>query len=367
MKKFYSKNKLLIFLINSAIILLIISNTSAINQNTNIHSVNISKNNVTNIPKLAWYPKSHDFGFVQEGNIYKTVFEIWNNGTGIMEWSLQIRDNWVKVNPYSGISSGEHDIINVSIDTTELNSGEYEGNVYIHSEGDYIYYTYFSITEAKLAFYPKYHDVGYIPKDENHTINFEIWNEGEGDLNWILHSNSDFISIIPSNGTSNNEHDIVNIALDPKNILSGKYNEKINITSDGGNDYLMINFTINNPPTIPNIDGKTKSKSGKEYLYKISSFDTEEDNISYFIDWGDDFKSNWSSFIPSGQIFNVTKIWNETGIYSIKVKAKDTYNSESNWGVLKVEVPTTNFLNNIFTKNILNIIKFFKNNLISNL
>ncbi len=85
MKKFYSKNKLLIFLINSAIILLIISNTSAINQNTNIHSVNISKNNVTNIPKLAWYPKSHDFGFVQEGNIYKTVFEIWNNGTDIME------------------------------------------------------------------------------------------------------------------------------------------------------------------------------------------------------------------------------------------------------------------------------------------
>ncbi|MCK5301322.1 MAG: hypothetical protein KAJ21_05405, partial [Thermoplasmatales archaeon] len=99
----------------------------------------------------------------------------------------------------------------------------------------------------------------------------------------------------------------------------------------------------------------------------ISSFDTEEDNILYFIDWGDDFKSNWSSFIPSGQIFNVTKIWNETGIYSIKVKAKDTYNSESNWAVLKVEVPTTNFLNNISTKSILNIIKFFKNNLISNL
>ena len=109
----------------------------------------------TIIPILAWHPKKYDFGYVQEGNSYQTTFEIWNNGTGSMEWKLDVRDAWITAQPQSGVSTGEHDIINVTITTTGLQLGFYEGNVYIHSAGDYIFYTSFIVSETVLEFFPK--------------------------------------------------------------------------------------------------------------------------------------------------------------------------------------------------------------------
>jgi hypothetical protein len=233
--------------------------------------------------------------------------------------------------------------------------------VYIHSEGDYIYYTYFSITEAKLAFHPKYFNEGVINLSENQTFNVDIWNEGKGLLNWNLQSNSNYIKILPLNGSSDSEHNTINITINTKEIPSGKYYEIINITSDGGNDYIYTNFIINNPPNKPIIDGKTKILKGKEVLYEIISFDPEGDNISYIIDWGDNIISNWSEFIPSGTLFNTTKIWNENGYYSIKVKAKDIHSSESNWEIFEVEVPKNILFYNHFSnlKNINRFLNYF--------
>jgi hypothetical protein len=345
---FQYKSKLVIIFAYIVIILFIISNSVAQQENINSIPQKSSFNSTCNIPKLAWHPKSHDFGFVQEGNMYNTTFEIWNNGTGSMEWSLQVKDNWVYVNPKFGESTGERDIINVSITTNGLNPGNYEGNVYIHSEGDYIYYTYFVITESKLSFYPKFFDIGVINQNEEKNIYFEIWNKGKGILNWSLITNSEIIEISPTYGSSIGEHNLINITIKPNTIDSGLYNEKIEIISNGGNGFLYVNFSINNPPLKPTIEGKTKTKSDIELLYEIQSFDKDGDKISYYIDWGDTTYNNWSNFISSGTKYNITKIWTQNGFYSIMVKARDVYNYESEWGIVEVEVPKRVILSNSF-------------------
>jgi len=353
-KHFYRKNKLLLSFIIFIIILLMIPNNSAINESY-LFSLQLSTNsNFSNIPKLAWHPKYYDFGYVQKDNLYHTNFEIWNNGTDVMYWNLQVRDSWVEVFPSSGFSFGEHDRINVTINTSNLYPGNYEGNVYIHSEGDYIFYTYFSVSEAKLAFYPKFIEIDNIEKNNSYQIDFEIWNEGIGKINWSIQSNNSFIQIIPLNGSSSSEYDTINIVIDTINLSLGKYVEIINIYSDGGNDILRLNFTINNPPSTPLINGKTKIRCGEESTYEIISYDPDEDKISYYIDWGDGLNDSWSSFIPSGVKYNISKIWNEDGIYSIKVKAKDLNNFESEWSIIEVEIPIV-FIKNFLFKNIFKI------------
>lgn len=58
-----------------------------------------------------------------EGVTEETTFDIWNSGTGIVTYSLSWDESWVTVTPTSGSSTGEHDQISVTIDTTGLPLG----------------------------------------------------------------------------------------------------------------------------------------------------------------------------------------------------------------------------------------------------
>jgi hypothetical protein len=58
-----------------------------------------------------------------EGVTEETSFDIWNSGTGTVSYQLSWDEPWVSVSPTSGSSSGEHDPITVTIDTTGLPLG----------------------------------------------------------------------------------------------------------------------------------------------------------------------------------------------------------------------------------------------------
>jgi len=58
-----------------------------------------------------------------EGVTEETSFDIWNSGTGTVSYELSWDEPWVSVSPTSGSSSGEHDPITVTIDTTGLPLG----------------------------------------------------------------------------------------------------------------------------------------------------------------------------------------------------------------------------------------------------
>ena len=45
---------------------------------------------------------------------------------------------------------------------------------------------------------------------------------------------------------------------------------------------------MNEPPSIPEINGPTKGNAGTEYTYEFCSSDLEGDDIYYCVDWGDD-------------------------------------------------------------------------------
>ncbi|HEC81544.1 MAG TPA: hypothetical protein ENI42_03855 [Thermoplasmatales archaeon] len=87
-------------------------------------------------PVLSFSPSSYDFGSMMAGGTGSTTFEIWNNGGGQLNYTLSETCDWVSVSPLSGNSSGEHDVITVSIDTTDLSEGTlYTCDVSISSNG----------------------------------------------------------------------------------------------------------------------------------------------------------------------------------------------------------------------------------------
>jgi len=92
----------------------------------------------SNGPDLSFYPKSHDFGYMKEGEEDSTSFEIWNGGSDTLTYELSESVSWItNINPSSGESSGERDEITVTIDTSGLSSGEsYHEKINIKSNGD---------------------------------------------------------------------------------------------------------------------------------------------------------------------------------------------------------------------------------------
>jgi PKD repeat protein len=98
----------------------------------------------------------------------------------------------------------------------------------------------------------------------------------------------------------------------------------------------------NYPPDAPIINGPKKCKPGMDYNYTFVSNDPDEDNILYYIEWGDGTYEYWFGPFESGINVTRTHIWPPTKkVYKIRAKAKDIYGAESNWSQFEVKIPRT--------------------------
>jgi len=99
----------------------------------------------------------------------------------------------------------------------------------------------------------------------------------------------------------------------------------------------------NNPPNTPEISGPTRPKVGELYDYTVVTTDPDEDNVSYYIDWGDSTVEEWIGPFESGQAVVVCHAWNKSGMYLFRCKAKDhPYEAESDWLLHLITVPPVN-------------------------
>ena len=126
------------------------------------------------------------------------------------------------------------------------------------------------------------------------------------------------------------------------------------VTLDGEISYQLYsyNFISNSPPDTPFIDGPTSGNIGTSYGYTFTSTDIDEDDISYYIDWGDG-DTEWTGFSASGTPVIVSHTWAEKDTYTITAKAKDEYGLESDWATLEVEMPVNQQVTNSLLQMIL--------------
>ena len=106
----------------------------------------------------------------------------------------------------------------------------------------------------------------------------------------------------------------------------------------------------NEPPSIPTIKGTTNGNTGVKYTYTLTSDDPENYPVKYYVEWGDDTHSGWTEEYASGEEGTVRHTWSEEGTFTIRAKAIDISNSESDWGTLTVTMPRSRAVNNFFIK-----------------
>jgi hypothetical protein len=124
--------------------------------------------------------------------------------------------------------------------------------------------------------------------------------------------------------------------------VAGNYTIILTVVDAAGkiaNDATWALIGANAAPTPPTIDGPAKAKTGTPVTYSFVSSDPDGDNVSYYIDWGDNTSSSWIGPYPSGIVQNLSHTWTTRGPYTIRCKAMDTNGVESDWGELSVRMP----------------------------
>jgi thiol-disulfide isomerase/thioredoxin len=111
-------------------------------------------------------------------------------------------------------------------------------------------------------------------------------------------------------------------------------NLSVSLTYIGsGNLQIGVNITNNNlPPATPQVpSGQINGTIGIKYNFTSTTTDPNNDDISYWFDWSDGTNSGWIGPYHPGVMAKASHTWTKKGSYSIKVKAMDSSNCESNW------------------------------------
>jgi outer membrane protein assembly factor BamB len=95
------------------------------------------------------------------------------------------------------------------------------------------------------------------------------------------------------------------------------------------------------PPNVTEIYGPTHGKPGEVYDYTFVSTEPNGDDVYYYIRWGDGTPEEWIGPYSSGAEVTLSHAFPNLKTYYIYAKAKDVYNLESDWGILKVTMPRT--------------------------
>ncbi len=107
---------------------------------------------------------------------------------------------------------------------------------------------------------------------------------------------------------------------------------------DNEDRYPLMEPWSNKPPEAPVIDGPMTVKIGEDNEFTFSAVDTDGDDVSFIIDWGDGNETGWLEFVKSGTEVKLKHNWSMRGVYTMQCKAKDVFGIESKITEFYVEV-----------------------------
>jgi len=107
-------------------------------------------------------------------------------------------------------------------------------------------------------------------------------------------------------------------------------NGKVFVTSNSGKIFSFKDPNYSpDTPTTPK--GPVAAGAGIPVNFSTLTTDPDGDSVYYMWDWGEGNLSGWQGPFDSNQPVTENYTWVDDGRYDVRVKAKDTTGSESNW------------------------------------
>lgn len=223
--------------------------------------LNVTKElaNIDNDVDLSISDDSHNFGDLIQGDTQSISFNVWNSGSGIMEYILESPNpSCIKVKTddmlffknisyVTGISTGEYDQVIIQVDTSTLSSGDYHYIIPVISDHETIdFHVFFHVlsTEPVLSFSPASFDFGSMNEGQTDSTSFDIWNSGSQSLDYTLNESCNWVTLSTYSGSSSGEYDMIAVDIDTTGLSPGSYHCDIDISSNGGDDVFGVDVAV---------------------------------------------------------------------------------------------------------------------------
>ncbi|GAJ13798.1 unnamed protein product, partial [marine sediment metagenome] len=142
----------------------------------------------------------------------------------------------------------------------------------------------------------------------------------------------------------NHGDDFGDIAEDNIKVILGVFNDD----NDYVDECVATEPASNNNPGAPTISGPTSGSAGTAYYFHFNSVDPDDDDVYYYIKWGDSQVEDWDGPHTSGVDADIKHTYENQGTFTIEAKAKDSNDAESGWSTLQVTMPRSKALNTPF-------------------
>ena len=194
---------------------------------------------------------------MQGKNALPLTFDVWNTGTGTLNYTITKDVTWLSCSPASGTSSGEQDQITVNFITKTLTAGTHTATITV---SDAAAANNPQTIEVTLTVDPPVATIGLTPLSmlvsciqgsdaPNQT--FQIWNAGTDVLTYTISSSAAWLQLSAYSGTATLETDTITAYFNTDTLVAGDYSATITISAFGStNSPLTINVSLTvNPPT----------------------------------------------------------------------------------------------------------------------
>jgi hypothetical protein len=163
---------------------------------------------------------------------------------------------------------------------------------------------------------------------------------------------------IPQIGKANHDSKEDNLAIIGRSCIRWVYYET-NLFGDPALSFFETEEPQNNPPDKPTISGPNTGKPDIEYEFTFLTTDPDNNDVYYYIDWGDG-NGSWIGPYSSGADVVLNHTWSTGKKHTISAKAKDIFNEESNWTTFEIDLPRNVFsIKSLFLKFLENLLHRF--------
>jgi lysophospholipase L1-like esterase len=172
-----------------------------------------------------------------ESNPSPQSFGIRNSGGGVLDYNISADQEWISVSPESGISGGEWDEIEVSLDTSDLAKGEYEGTITVTDDNapnsPQLLTIYLTILGPRIELDRISLSFDGVQGESNPpSQTFNIRNSGVQTLYYQISVDERWITVSPESGDSTGEWDAIEVAVSISNLTRGNYEGNVTVSSE---------------------------------------------------------------------------------------------------------------------------------------
>lgn len=164
------------------------------------------------------------------------TFQVFNSGSGTLNYSISDDAGWLSCAPSSGSVSTGSQAVAVSFSTSGLASGTYTATITVTAPGATTKTIPVSLTVTPapvLALTPTAISVAVLAPEIANTQYVAVANTGGGTMSYSVTKTASWLTPSITSGNCSTESDLVYLTLNPSGLSAGTYTDTVTVTAPG--------------------------------------------------------------------------------------------------------------------------------------